>query len=156
MDTKQLMTLLNSSEVTQPYFLNVYALDQLPKHRITESKWLLIANSCPSNRAGLHWLAIFKTNDNSIEVFDSYGGDPTVYDLIPFLRAQTVTKCQYNATRLQALDSQVCGHYCLYYAYWRCRRKTMHDIIDSFSNINYARNDTRVYNHVIKLFDINK
>ena len=143
----EIISILEGDAKTQKYFLNVFANDQLPLTKIERDKWHLICNCCPADKPGLHWIAVFKQDADTIEVFDSYGQTPGTYNLEPFLESQRVKQSIYNTTRLQALDSEVCGHYCLFYAYWRCRGVSFKTILnDNWFSEDYAENDKFVHN----------
>ena len=115
--------------------------------KIEREKWLLIFNYFSADKPGLHWIAVFKKDADTIEVFDYYGQTPGTYNLDPFLESQRVKQTIYNTTRLQALDSEVCGHYCLFYAYWRCRGVSFKRILnDTWFSSDYTGNDNFVYN----------
>ena len=60
MDTNSLLAALQSDNNVKQYFINVFAHDQLPKHKIKQSSWLLVCNCCPASKPGIHWIAIFK------------------------------------------------------------------------------------------------
>ena len=57
--------------ILRTYFLGVYSADQMPR------KWLagqtLIVNCCPSDKPGIHWIAIFKRIASVYKFFDSTG-----------------------------------------------------------------------------------
>lgn len=143
----EIISILKKDAKTQKYFLNVFANDQLPLTKIQRDSWLLVCNCCPVNMPGLHWIAIFKKDADTIEVFDSYGQSPGTYNLEPFLKSQEVKQSIYNTTRLQALSSEVCGHYCLFYAYWRCRGVSFKTILNgNWFSSDYVENDKFVNN----------
>lgn len=144
MNGTEIFSTLHKNSITKKYFVNVFAHDQLPS-KIQKRKWFLVSNCCPANMPGLHWFAMFKEN-GVMELFDSYGGDPYTYDLTTFLQNQDVDKCVYNSVRLQALDSNVCAHYCIFYAYWRCKGLSMKTILDWFSEHDFIENDKFVKN----------
>ena len=48
---------------------------------------------------------------------------------------------------LQSAFSTVCGQYCIYFLYHRCRKRTMTSIVNSFVN-DKLRNDQLVYDFV--------
>ena len=41
---------------------------------------------------------------------------------------------EHNKTQLQSAFSTVCGQYCIYFLYHRCRRRSMSSIVNSFEN----------------------
>ena len=54
---------------------------------------------------------------------------------------------------LQSINSKVCGHYCLYYALFRCRNIGMSTILQRFSR-NKQRNDFLVKCFIEKHFPV--
>ena len=61
----------------------------------------------------------------------------------------------YNMRPLQSLNSNICDHYCLQYAYYRARGYEMQAIIDSFiPHNNFDNNDRLVYEHVIDRYNL--
>ena len=87
MDTNEIKSILETNEATSDVLLNVYVADQLPKKRIERDRWLLVANCCPSNYRGEHWVAVYSEN-GKLEFFDSFGFPPDVNEgIVPFLSA---------------------------------------------------------------------
>ena len=117
MDSHDLRTILRRNRVTQGIFLDVFALDHLPTAIELKgaNRWFLVCNCCPSTKRGHHWVAVFY-NHGSIEFFDSFALSPWAYDvrMTTFLhytsRARVIL---YNDVRLQEIDSDACGHYCI-------------------------------------------
>ena len=54
---------------------------------------------------------------------------------------------------LRSINSKVCGHYCLYYALFRCRNIGMSTIVHRFSK-NKQRNDFLVKRFIEKHFPL--
>ena len=159
MNTQELVHALSSDKIVNDYFLNVYAFDQLPKRKITQTSWILICNCCPAFKPGMHWIVLFKDAQRKecIEIFDSYGQHPDLYNLTSFCRRQGAKHIWYNMRQLQSLTSNVCGHYCLYYAYYRMRGYEMKSIIVSFILHNkFDKNNQLIYEHVIQEDNLNE
>lgn len=130
MDTQQIDELLRRNETTKGYFLGVYAADQLPDTKISQDVWLLVCNCCPIDLPGEHWIAMFGNARQEIDVFDSFGFPPNVYDGVhQFLRNQEPSLITYNTQQLQSFESDACGPYCLYFAYYRARGLSLCDIV---------------------------
>ena len=126
---------------TKSIFLDVYAVDQLPKEKIAQDRWLLIANCCPIERPGKHWVCIYGDKSTGIEFFDSFGLSPVKYDgkIAQFFYAQGCTEktdVKYNATHLQNLDTDVCGHYCILFSRLRAIGKDMTTIVEWLCQLN--------------------
>ena len=150
MNTNELKRKLETSHVTSPFFLNVYALDQLPNKNLMQEPWLLVCNCCPIHLPGQHWIAMFK-EQSTLDVFDSFGLPPNVYGLQSFLDTQDANTIMYNNTKLQSIRSDVCGHYCLYFAYYRSLGESMHSIVKRLNELKEDK-DEYVYRNVVKLY----
>lgn len=145
MNTLQIKKYFETSEVTRHIFLDVYAADQLPKVKLDQDRWLLVCNCCPANRRGEHWVAMFYEN-GTLEFFDSFGLASENYAGVEeFIRLQEPNELISNTIRLQSVESDVCGHYCIYYGYSRSDGESMERIIN---NLNYMSRDTFV-KHVV-------
>ena len=132
MNTQQIEQKLMSDQATSEYFIGVFAADQLPTVKINQDVWLLICNCCPINMPGEHWIALFGNARQEIEMFDSFGFSPNVYDGVhQFIREQHPTLLRYNTHQLQSLDSDACGPYCILYAYYRSRGWTLDSIVEN-------------------------
>ena len=130
MNTNELRTALFENDVTSNYFLDVYAADQLPLTKIAIPQWLLIYNCCPIALPGMHWVAIFGKENGDVEFFDSFGLAPNMYSGVPeFLSRQRAKQVFYNSLQLQSTKSDACGHYCLFYGYFRCKGMDMEAIL---------------------------
>jgi hypothetical protein len=114
------------------------------------SQSLSIVNYCQRDYPGLHWLALSKEGDR-LEVFDSYGLHPSVYRLMDKL--PDFSSMAYNTRQLQSVHSKVCGHYCLYYLFYKARGFALGDIMAKFSN-DYANNDIYVERIVFDLYNL--
>ena len=54
---------------------------------------------------------------------------------------------EHNKIQLQSAFSTVCGQYCIYFLYHRCRKRSMSSIVNSFVN-DKLHNDQLVYDFV--------
>ena len=85
--------------------------------------------NCASS-GGVHWLALFVTDEGTVEFMDSLGKHPSDYHFH--------MKASYSTKRLQPPNSILCGMYVLYYLYWRTRNVPMHAIISTLNGNNDA------------------
>ena len=137
MDTVEIETVVKMDALVKKIFLGVFSADNLPTRKIEQDVWFLIVNCCPSHLPGLHWVAIFGDCGN-IEFFDSYGGSPRAYDfIVDFLQRQRPDVVQYNAIRLQKLDSYAFGYFVLIFGFMRSRRWTLLQIVDCLRAIKF-------------------
>ena len=122
-------TKYDPSRSPTPIYLGVLAFDQFPFDKLLhtpESSSMLaplffVLNTDPSTEPGTHWLAcFFDRHSNTSEFFDSYGHDPTFYQLTFPANIHVVS----NSLQLQSDNSTVCGQYCVFYLYFRLYRMT--------------------------------
>ena len=114
----------------------VYPLDKLPT-RVSSFAALFIPNIDTNEKPGPHWVAFYFTKYQKGEFVDSYGLPPSNYTgtFSSFLNNSS-NSWSFNSVSWQSINSKVCGHYCLYYALFRCRNIGMSTIVHHFSKIN--------------------
>jgi len=128
----------------------VFASDKLPKE-ISIPKYVIIVNTDPSTKPGSHWVAIFISNGNAVDYFDSYGRPPVVNSIRTFLRK--FPKIQINSIQVQGSFSSVCGHHSLYFAIQRWNNIPMEEIVRKFS-CDLEENDAMVTEWINDNFDL--
>ena len=106
-----------------------------------------VVNTAPMKLPGIHWIAIYFNEQMKGEFFDSYGR-PIHYNkhFLDFMNRNAV-EWEHNKIQLQSAFSTVCGQYCIYFLYHRCRKRSMPTIVNSFAN-DKLRNDQLVYDFV--------
>ena len=119
-------------------FLGVFALDGLPTRTELRqrNRWFLVCN-CPSTKRGHHWVAVFY-NHGSIEFFDSFALSPWAYDvrMTTFLHDTSgAREILFNDVRLQEIDSDACGHYCILFGVARSGGDTFQNIVKELSTL---------------------
>ena len=112
---------------------------------IKQNPWILVCNASPSSSEGTHWFTLFKDGSEQMELLDSLGCSPAIYDLQLFMQNQGVSKCVYNSLRIQDVRSSVCGHYCVYFTHQKCLGNSIDNIVERFSVDNHTVNDLYVY-----------
>ena len=125
-------------------FHGVYPADQLPRAPPTSVRQAYIVNTDPAGEPGQHWLGLW-TDQNKCEVFDSYGLPLHVYtnpDLHQWW-SQWKHLTRSDMT-LQALDSQTCGHYALFFLKARAQGQSYQDFLGQWSCDNLVMNDQKV------------
>ncbi len=120
MDTCQLMDAVSQDFIMKDIFIGVFPRDLVPSHRGAAS---LIANTDKSDESGTHWVAMYK-DKTSCDYFDSYGN-------VPFENKFLRENFSCNKNVLQSPYSDVCGHYCLYFLYYRCRGYSLNEIVQN-------------------------
>lgn len=151
MNTRQIVAVLKEDPFTRPQFQGVFPSDLLPR-QIQRYPAAFVANVDPKGQPGSHWCAFYFTKDQKGEFFDSYGLRPQDYTQAfqDFLSNSSID-WTYNQKCLQGLDSNVCGHYCLYFLLNRCRNVSMKAILARF-NQSKILNDNFVYRFIVKHF----
>jgi hypothetical protein len=110
---------------TNTSFLGVFSSDTIPSfNSVSKFPCCFITNIDPAHLKGSHWVAFYYKSKHSLEFFDSYGHSPSYYKL-----ANIPSGLQYNVHSLQSYYSSVCGHYCVFYLYYRSHAKSLLQII---------------------------
>ena len=148
MNTFQLAQVLTKDPFTKGSFSGVYACDELTSIEINKYPKSFVVNTDPMELPGAHWIAIYFNEQMKGEFFDSYGKHPIHYHkhFLDFMNRNAV-EWEHNEIQLQSAFSTVCGQYCIYFLYHRCRKRTMSSIVNSFVN-DKLRNDQLVYDFV--------
>ncbi len=120
-------------------FLGVFARDNMPE--INTFPCCLIANIDDSNSPGRHWIAIIYLSTKNSEFFDSIA-------LPPFTYGFSLQNSRTIPYRLQGLTSNVCGHYCLCFLYYRSQGYSLSKFYQLFSSSDHTWNDLQVRNFV--------
>ena len=123
-----------------PFFRGVYAADQLPDEI---KRGLYIANTDPSDKGGEHWVLFYKSEDGTIEFFDTFGRKP---------KLRWDGEWKYNTRIVQSPLSDACGYHVLYFAYLR-RFYPFETIIGNYGN-NLVENDKHVKRIVNFVFGV--
>ena len=151
MNSTQLTHILRKDKYSRAVFQGVYPSDKLPTS-VSSFPALFIANVDTTDKPGSHWVAFYFTKDQKGEFFDSYGLPPSNYTGTFSLFLNNYSNgWKFNSKTLQSIDLKVCGHYCLYYALFRCRNICMSTIVNRFSS-NKRRNDFLVKRFIEKHF----
>ena len=143
MNMLQIERLLQNEKI----FKKVCAFDQLEKPVFPSA---YVINSDPSNEPGKHWIAVYFDKRGLGEYFDSYGLAPAFVGLESYMDTYFLADWIYNRKTLQALFSNVCGHYCVYYILFRCRRVPLHAIVSDFTS-NLTENDHSISRFIREL-----
>lgn len=150
MNTREVENILRSDCKLSTIFEGVYASDRLPLF-CNYNNTALVMNLDPHNQSGSHWVSIYIENGYGL-YFDSYGMPPTVNaNFVHFLNRNCTQGWDYNRTELQALDSDVCGHYCIWFLSERARGVSLKNIVNQFT-ANCTVNDKLVKQNVVKRY----
>lgn len=147
-----LAELMKKDKHVAPLFEGVYAADTLPR-RLHKRPALIICNTDPITLPGQHWVAFHVSRNGHGEYWDSYGGKPFVKQHRTFLD-RVCKNWTYNTTSLQAIDSDVCGEYCVLYLVHRAHGFSLRPFVKKYFSTNPAKNDQvartlfkRMYSH---------
>ena len=122
MNTKQIWQALTNDVNTEKYFDGVFSYDTLKN--IKQRPRLIVCNTDPSYKKGEHWILFFFNSDNSVDFFDSLGNEPSYYgDEFVKIIAKFSNYYYVGNNPIQSVNSNLCGFYCLWYAYWKCKNK---------------------------------
>ena len=105
-------------------FQGVYHADQLPQSTPKSVRAAYIVNTGPAGEPRKHWLGLW-AEQNKCKIFDSYGLPLHVY-ANPDLH-QIWSQWKYltrSDITLQAMDSETCGHYALFFLKSRAQGQT--------------------------------
>jgi hypothetical protein len=144
MNTTEIENLLRSDCKLSTIFEGVFASDCLPSFCAEETA--IVMNLDPHDRSGSHWVCLYIENGKG-EYFDSYGYSPVDVNFVNFLN-RNCPSWKFNDKEFQALDSDVCGHYCIWYLSERARGLTMDEIKNQFDTRDCNKNDAQVKENV--------
>lgn len=148
MNGYQIATFLTLDDKTSKCFQGFVMQDsmKLPL-KSDKSSSLVILNTDTESGRGEHWCVIFlESNICNFEFFDPFGFTPSFYG-VSHLFYEFDNNILYSKKCVQSPFSNVCGAHCLFYAYNRCRGKSMEEIL-SIYDWNLDKNDFMVSNFV--------
>ena len=139
MNEDQILLYMTADYKISRYFRGIFAFDELP---MVLEQGIYIVNTDSKYGRGKHWVVLSRTtNSRNIDYFDSLAGAciPYVLKLI----SKNNLKCVINTKRLQSLSSDVCGDYCIMFAFFACRGYSINEFVQMFTH-NYSHNDNMV------------
>ena len=132
MNSVDIFKYLINDSITKKYFVGVFSRDELPKS-IKNKPCCFIMNTDNRNQPGRHWLAFYYDVNRNAVFFDSFGLHPSHYQLEEYLD-KTSNSWIYNNLRIQSFFSSYCGHFCIFFLYFICRKYSLKYIQKLFSN----------------------
>lgn len=133
MNSKQLYFALSKNKITKGKFDGIYSKDTLQD--IVTKPELIICNTDPSYKPGKHWVLFFFDKEGNAEFFDSLGKSPNHYGKEFVLFAKMFSKkIKSTGIRVQPGNTALCGMYCLFYAYFRCKGYKMNYILKKMTS----------------------
>ena len=144
--TDQITLLANQSKKLKQFYQGTYGGDQLKEKWRTEGSYpkFLIANTAPASQPGDHWIACIIHSSRQIEIFDSYGHRIQSYSSPLSHYADKFLVRKENDHQWQSMFSSICGHYCLFYLYYRAHGLTPQRIFHRLNRRNHIINDRKV------------
>ena len=130
--------ILNRDKITRKIFLGAFARDELPDKPPFPS--CFIVNTDPRHLPGGHWLAIFYNSNGYCVFFDSYGHNPSYFDLENYLE-RTSNGWTFSKKRIQG-SSEYCGFYSILFLLYKARNKDIQFF--NFFNVNPNQNDAKI------------
>ena len=100
MDTIQILKILKKA--MGPNFVGVFPSDQLPEPT-KQKPFGMVVNLDPSTKPGSHWVAIYVSEFNVSEYFDSYGFPPQIPSIKKFLSRFPTKKYKKNKYKAHCL-----------------------------------------------------
>lgn len=97
-------------------FSGVYAIDELPK--IIPIRHFFICNLSPKHESGSHWITVMRSENNSLDIFNSLGQENLNY-ILPHFKFRKKYELNYNEDLFQDLSTKTCGFFCIYFAVQR-------------------------------------
>ena len=155
MNSRQVQSALNGDKVLRNIFNGVYASNKLPAK--PQKPFAIVINLDEHHEPGSHWVAVYASENNDMQYFDSYGRPPTLYSIINFLK-RAGGRWTYNEVCLQNPLTTVCGQYCLVYLWMKSRNHNLRDFVELFG-ANTTSNDLKIetlYNNAFGLLPINR
>jgi hypothetical protein len=143
MNTAELDELLTADCKLSTVYVGTFPCDMLPS--MVDHPAALVINTDPSTMPGSHWVAIYVDSGGRGEYFDSYGDAPENVECVKFLN----TNCRggrnwiFSKKELQAMDSNVCGQYCVGFLKWRVRGGSLEEFQNQFGS-DTDRNDKSI------------
>lgn len=149
MDNHTIDKLLRSHNKTKKRFVGVFASDTLPNSdEIKDTDCFYVVNLDAIKDPGSHWVVVHSCLNDINEYFDSYGWHSKNKSITSFMRKHYI----YCDKQVQDDRSTVCGQWCIFFIWQRCKGKTMKDIINLFSKSTPLVNDVMINAAVEKEF----
>jgi hypothetical protein len=151
METNEIYAALKTHRMTKNCIDRVCPIDELPpRNKLkynSDGITFLVVNLDASYLPGSHWVALCipANKKNIAEYFDSYGKKPKKI-IRDYLGGNYINQKR----ELQGLTSTICGQWCIYYIWERCRGYTLSEITNSFKGKTKDEND-EIVNETVNL-----
>lgn len=142
METNEIYAALKTKKETKHCVDRVCAIDELVgRNKLkynSNGVTFLVVNLDKSYDPGSHWVALcIPASEKGIaEYFDSYGNSPNKV-LKDYLGVNYI----HQTRQLQGITTTICGQWCIYYIWCRCRGYTISEITNTFKHKSTEEND---------------
>lgn len=151
LSTFQLDLLARLHPTLRRVFKKTCAWDQLPSQLEHGDIQAYIVNADGKDKPGSHWFGLFferQKNQMTCFVMDSYGIPLEHYKeekcgLLQWLRNQNCVIVP-NTRQLQAINSNSCGHYALFFLINMCHGRSLQHFLEEFSVTDFVKNDHKI------------
>lgn len=125
------------------HFNSVRAIDELP--RTLGLRQFIIVNEQERKFEGSHWVVIFRSHKDCLEIFNSLGYK-NISKLRPYLKFNFKATIIYNNTAVQKSTSSSCGLYSIYFAIFRLLNldQSFEEILDEIFVSDLETNENKV------------
>jgi hypothetical protein len=157
--TEEVECLLHCLVPNSVKVLGVFPADKVPHIDNEPKPCCFVLNTDVSGQSGEHWLA-FHHDGSTLVYFDSYGMDLEMYTNVhSSLLARGLVCRSANSEMLQSPDTFVCGHYCVYFLYFRAKYPRLPN--ECFGRMlsvhkSLVDRDKAVLGHIRRLVALNK
>ena len=131
---------INDSFISK-YYKGIFARNELCFIHI-EKPALYIVNTAHAFESYGHWLVIFISDNDQVEIFDSFAKELNSRhaNILNFVMSLNKSYTFSNKI-IQSPLSLKCGLFCLYFAYFRSRNISFDEILNIFSSVDLISND---------------
>ena len=140
MNSVQIEKILKSNLQTRNIFLGVFARDELPK--LDRFPCCFVINTAKRSHPGKHWLSFYYDKNKVCNFFDSYGNEPSFFNLDKYIY-KTSKKLVSNNKAIQSWKSENCGYYCILFIILRSSGHSMKQFCNLFDE-NRDKNDQMI------------
>lgn len=143
MNTEQLKKTLFDYECMRKTFIEITAINALPKELPSTYPQLYVVNTDPLLNPGKHWVCVIFFNRHKSEYFDSLGRPPRFYgESLQTFITRNSRESTFIQRRLQSKTSSLCGFYVIFFAVMRiCFRMSIEDVFSVFTSEDPDQND---------------
>ena len=113
----------------------------MPK-QIKDRAYLINIDECAV--VGTHWIAIYVLNIEII-YFDSFGVEHVAKEIKKIIGKKNNIKA--NIFRIQAINSIMCGHFCITFINFILANKYLIEYTSMFSPYDFEKNNNIIFNY---------